>query len=74
LTSPILPDRLKENFARVSMNTQDLFSTLADSKAVERLMCAQILAALIEANTGVPLPQLVDKATEAVTRIDNEYL
>jgi hypothetical protein len=56
------------------MDTQDLFSALADSKAVERLMCAQILSALIEANRGVPLPQLVDKAAEAVSRIDNKYL
>jgi hypothetical protein len=74
LTSSILPDRLKENFARVFMDTQDFFSVLADNKAVDRLMCAQILSALIEANRGVPLPQLVDKATEAVSRIDNEYL
>jgi hypothetical protein len=60
------------------MDTQNLSSALVDvlidSKAVERLMCAQILAALIEANRGVPLPQLLEKATEAVSKIDNNYL
>jgi hypothetical protein len=56
------------------LKAQDFFEALDGRNVVNRLMCAQILAALIEANRGVAVSQLMDKAVDAVSQINAEYL